>query len=545
MLLFIGIINLLKGGFLVKIKKLLSILLIASTAFIVSACGNSKSTASNGDASNSKIKDGGNIVFSIGGDPQALNPLYASDRVTMTINNALFSPLFVMNGEKIDYYLASEVKHSDDYLTYTLKLKKDLKWHDDKPITADDVVFTMEKLMDKNQNSLFRDLFVINDTPIQVKKIDDITVEFKLPSVQMAFMSSLSQISPIPKHLFDGETNLAKSQKNDKPIGSGPFKFKEAKKGESVTLQKFDGYVGGKPHLDTVTYRILGDKSSGNAALENGEISATYVIPQNAERFQKNENLQIVTYEEGMVDSLLFNCTNPNLSKKEVRQALSYALNKEDLIKAAYESEKFATKAYTIFTPDTLFYSNDVNKYEQNKDKAKELLKKSGVENLKLNLVYINSDKGFANAALVVQQNLKDIGVTIELKPLEPNAFYSKVFEDKNGDFDLTFNGYVCGNEPDGYKQSFLTDQMFNGSKYSNKQIDELWSKGVTETDKKKREKIYKDIQKQILDDAPLYPIAYSKSIIAISKKIGGVKEAKPAPIFMFQDLSKLYMIEK
>ncbi|KEJ00618.1 peptide ABC transporter substrate-binding protein [Clostridium botulinum A2B7 92] len=531
-----------------KVKKLLAMILVASTTLVATACGNTNSSSGSTvkeTSAKESVKDGGNLVFSIRGEPEILNPIYAYDRDTMTMDNALFAPLFYMNGDKIDYTLAEEVKHSNDFLTYTVKLKKDLKWHDDKPLTANDLVFTMKQIMDEKQDSPFRSAFVINDKPVEVKKVDDLTVEFKLPTVQMPFMNSLGQVSPIPKHVFEGEKDIKKSVKNEKPIGSGAFKFKESKKGESITLERFDNYVGGKPHLDTITYRIVADQNSSGVALENGEISANYIDISGISKFEKNEKLKIVAYDEGMVDNLVLNCKTKGLDKKEVRQAIAYALNKDNLIKAAYESEKYAPKAYSPLAKNALYYTEDVTKYDLNKDKAKELLKKSGAENLKLKLVYRNDKKALENQALVVKENLKDIGIDVELKGLEANAFFQQFDSPDKADFDLIFNGYVMGSEPDAYKEVFMTGGAFNASRYNNKKLDDLWNKAAIETDKTKREEIYKTIQKELMEDMPLYPICYSNATIAVNKNVGGIKEAKTAPIYMFQDLSKLYMIEK
>ncbi|WPC42989.1 ABC transporter substrate-binding protein [Clostridium sp. JS66] len=524
-----------------KLKKVL-VAAIVSMMTLLTACGNKPASSSAQNAA--KIKDGGSIVFPINSDPQVLNPMYASDRVTMTIDNAIYSPLFVMDGNKIEYYLAESVTPSSDFMKYTLKLKKNLKWHDGKHLNADDIVFTINKILDEKQNSFLRDSFIFNGKPVEVSKLDDTTIEFKLPSLSMAFMSSLSQISPIPKHVYEKETDLSKSAKNDSPIGSGPYKFKEMKKGESVTLAKNDDYVGGKPHLDSVVFRVIADTNSANAAFENGELGAKYVEPKDASKYKNNNKFNMVTYNEGMLDNMLINCSNTVLKNKDIRQAIAYAINKDELIKSSYISSEYAEKAYSIFTPDTLYYTSDVNKFEFNPNKAKELLSKSGVKGLKLTLIYINSDKGQESQALVIQQNLKNVGIDVQLTPMDQGAFYKKLFSNGPADYDLAFNSYVNGTEPDAYKGAFMTGQLYNGSKYESKDNDDLWNKGAVETDKVKRKDIYKKLQKNIADDVAIYPIAYSKAIIAVSKKYGGIKEAKTVPIFMFQDLSKLYITE-
>ncbi len=520
-----------------RIKKILSIVLASSMVFLTACGGGAKSGSTDG-----KIKEGGTIVFAAGGDPRVLNPMYGNDRVTMTINNALYSPLFdIENGEK-QYYLAESFTPSADFLSYTLKLKKDLKWHDGKAITADDIVFTLDKILDQKQKSLLRGDFLVDGKPIEYKKVDDLTVEFKLARVMMSFESSVAGFTPIPKHVFEGEEDIAKSTKNDTPVGSGPYKFKEHKKGESVTLVKNEDYFGGKPHIDNVVYRIIADTNSSNSAFLNGEISAKYVDPRDVDKFKDKATLE--TYDEGMLVNAIMNFDSPALGKKEVRQAIAYALDKEEIIKAGYLDEKYAAKAYSALVPTTLYYTEDLNKYEKNVDKAKELLNKAAVKDLKLSIVFTNGKKSDEATALVMQQRLKEIGIDLQLVPMERNAFIQKLFTEGKKDFDMAINAYVMGKEPNAYRSIFEVGGENNVSNYVNKDLDKKWEAANGETDKAKREALYKEIQNTIAEDLPIYPITYSQSIIAVDKKIGGVKEAKPAPIFMFKDLSKLYFTE-
>lgn len=521
-------------------KKRLMAFALATFMVFATSCG-SKTNNSKGDSS---IKDGGTMVLVAESDPKILNPLYGNDRTTMTINNALFSPLYVISGNRTTYYLAESLEPSKDFLTYTLKLKKGLKWHDGKELNADDMIFTLDKIFDPNQNCFLSDQLTYNGSKVKYKKIDNTTIEFKLPQVSMAFVGALAQVSPIPKHIFQGEASIEKSSKNDKPVGSGPFKFKEAKKGESVTLVRNDSYFGGKPHLNSVVYRIIADSNSANVALQNGEVSAKYIKPKDAAKYKKDDNFNVVTYDEGMLSNMIINENNDALKNKDLRQAIAYAINKEDLIKGAFVSEEYAEKAYSILTPDALYHTNDVNKFDYNVEKAKESMKKSGLKGLKLTLGYINSAKDQESEALIIQDNLKKIGIDVTFMPMEEGAYYQKITDPKNNkDMDLALNDYVMGSEPDSYKVLYKPGDN-NYMNYENKDIDQLWDKAVIETDNAKRGEIYKTIQSKLADDVALYPIAYQKSTIAVNKKFGGVKEAKTVPIFMFEDLSKLYMIK-
>lgn len=523
-----------------KLKKVFAAVL-ASSMLLLTGCGGSNNAANDATKKDGEIKDGGTITFAVGGDPKGLNPMYGNDRVTMTINNAIYSPLYVINDGKYEYYLADSMKNSEDYLHYTLKLKEGLKWDDGKPLTADDVVFTLDKIMDKSQNCMKREDFMIDDKPVQYKKVDDVTVEFTLPTLDMSFPSKLSDFAPIAKHVYEGETDISKSPKNDEPIGSGPYKFKEFKKGESVTLVRNDNYFGDKAHIDTVVYRVIPDANSSKSAFLSGEVSALYISPQSVNDFKDKAN--IITFDEGMNNNIIFMMKNPNLAKVEVRQAIAYALDKTELLKASEISTDYAELAYSVFTPDVPQFTNDVEKYDKNIDKAKELLKNAGVENIKLKLTYTTGDKGQETQALIIQKSLKEIGIDIELVPMERNAFIQKLFTPKTNDaFDIAFNGYVMGNDPSSYGSIFKTGGGNNFIEFSDDKVNELFNKANIETDSKKRDEIYVDIQKLLAEELPIYPICYPKSIVALDKKIGGADEAQPAPIFMFRNLGKLYI---
>jgi peptide/nickel transport system substrate-binding protein len=523
--------------------------LVFFMVFAISGCGNSGDKAASNTAAtsapaadSSKPKSGGSLVIGVSDDPQAMNPIYASDRVTLTINQALFAPLFNIDNGKKTFVLAESLTPSPDFKTYTLKLRDNLTWHDGQKLTADDVVFTFDKILDEKQHSFFRSMFVYNGKPLTVKKVDDRTVEFILPEVSAAFEGALVQIFPIPKHIFENEADIEKSDKNNAPVGSGPFKFKEYKPGEYVTLERFDNYFAGKPYLDSITYRIAKDTNAANLALQNGEINLKFIDPQDYKKISDTQKFNLIAYNEGRLAYLVFNTNIDVLKKKEVRQAIAYALDKNELIKASYTSLDFAEPAPSIFTPDTLYQTKDVATYDYNPEKAKELLKSAGVDKLKLRLAYINTNKPQTSQALDIQQKLKDVGIEVELMPLDISAFSKKSQNMQNTDYDLSLGGYIMGFEPDGYKSLYVSTEPYNYSHYSNKDFDDLWAKAAVETDTAKRAELYKKIQQTVADEMTVYPIAYTKSIIAIDKKYGGLEEAVTKPVVMFEDLSKIYV---
>lgn len=488
-----------------------------------------------------QAKEGGLFVLGIGSDPSIVNPLYANDRVSLTLTHILYDNVYnVKKGEIIYDGLAESMTPSDDNLTYTLKLKENLKWHDGEAITADDLIYTYDVVLDEKQQTKGHSDLMNNDKPIAYKKLDDLTVEFKLEKPDATFIQGLAGIVPVPKHIFEGETDLAKSEKNKNPIGSGSFKFKEHKTGELYQVERFDDYHGDVAKLDGIAFKVIPDANAQNLALENGEISASYVKSQNVDKFKDNDKFDLYTFSEGMVDTIFFRVSNPKMQDKNLRQAISYAIDKNKLIQGAYNGEEYATPAYSPFSLETQFVTDDVEKYDYNVEKAKELVKDVKKEDLNLRLMYTSGSPATEKEALLIQEMLKEIGVNLELLPMERATFIEKLLDPKNQDFEMAINGYVMGDNPDSYGYLFKTGSAENFSGYSNEEIDKLFAEGKTEMDEAKRSEIYKKIQQILVDDAVQYSLVNTKSIIAANSEFGNIEEATPAPIYMLQYYNKI-----
>lgn len=530
-----------------KVKKLTAFLI--ALTLILTACGNpEKKKVKNVEKSStveetkkSSSKEGGLMVLGIGSDPSSVNPLFANDRVSLTISNVLYDNLYHVKSGKIVYDgLAESMTASDDHLTYILKLKNNIKWHDGKAITADDIIFTYDSILDDKQNAKGQNVLKSDAGVVKYKKVDDSTIEYKLPKVDMTFVDGVAGIVPIPKHVFQGEAEIAKSSKNDKPIGSGPFKFKEHKTGELYQVERFEEYHGDVAKLDSIAYKVIPDANASMVALENGEISVSYIKPKDVAKFKKNNNFEIVTFSEGMVDNLFFRVNSDNLKDQKVRQAISYAIDKNKLIKGTYLSEEYADPAYSTFSTNTGFFYDNVEKYEYNIEMAKKLLKEADKENLKLKLMYTSGSPAQEKESLLIQEMLKVVGINVELLPMERATFIEKLLNSSNHDFDMAINGYVMGDNPDSYASIFTSNSSENFSNYKNPKIDKLFEQAKIETDEAKRGELYKEIQQILAKDAVEYPVANVKSILAVRKEFKNLEEAKPAPIHMFDYFNKI-----
>ncbi|HWT76613.1 MAG TPA: ABC transporter substrate-binding protein [Mobilitalea sp.] len=548
-------------------KKLLTVLLAAT--MLLTACSNGSSkqaaedavtqapssdvsigsntesydTAGNTQGDNN-ITQGGNITISESADPQNVNPLYVVDQTSFDMQQALYSPFFEIVGGKLYYGngLCESVVPNEDCSEFTLTLKKNLKWHDGQPITADDVVFTLDVLVDPAQKVPYSSYGMIDGKPIKAEKVDDLTVKITLPTSSAGFLGGLSQIYCIPKHIYEGVTDIGSSELNNAPVGSGPFKFEEYKSGQYFKVVRFDDWFN-PVQLDSITFKIVKDANSANAALASGDVNARLISPEEYETVSGYQNVTVYSYNSGRVNALFMNQNNEALKDVRVRQAIAYALNKEELTQFAFTSSKFATPAYSILTPDTLYYKDDLTKYDNDQAKAKELLQEAGQSNLSLNILYISTNKTMENEALYIQSKLAEVGITIHLKPMDESTFKNKILETDSKDFDLVLHYYTLGEEPSLYADIASSGSRSNYSHINDTALDELWQKGNTVSDETERAKVYADIQTTINDNMYVYPIAYSNGFYAVDNSFKGFDKCILKTIYY--DYSQIYTSSK
>lgn len=490
---------------------------------------------------------GGSITIAVTADPQNINPLYVVDQTSFDMMQSLYSPFFeIVNGELFfGNGLCESVESNDDASEFTLKLKDGMTWHDGEPITADDVVFTMEVLVDENQTVPYSSYGYVNDEAVVAEKIDDLTVKLSLGSSSSGFLGGLSQVYCIPKHVYEetyeaGE-NIGESELNNEPVGSGPFKYEEYKSGEYYKVSKFDGWFD-DVNLDSITFKIVKDSSSANAALASGDLDARLISADDYETVSAYDNVNIYSYNSGRVNAMFMNELNEDLQDVNVRQAIAYALNKEEFTNFAFISEDYAEPAYSLLTPDTLYYTEPDNVYDNDPDKAKELLSDAGKSDISLNLMYISTDKTQESEALYVQSALANVGITVNLLPTDESTFKNKTKDPECTDYDLVLSYYTLGEEPSLYADMCTSDSRSNYSRISDAELDALWVEANSTADETKLAELYKEIQNIINDNMYIYTIAYSNGFYAVSKEFGGFEDCLLKTIYY--DYSKIYAVE-
>jgi peptide/nickel transport system substrate-binding protein len=482
------------------------------------------------------------FVFGIDSDPgNSINTITTGDRYGLSIIKLVYSPLFMFNGPTAKvYFLAESVTPSKDFKTYTAKLRKGVKWHDGVAFTADDVVFTYEQQLKESNGGWANSQLVFDGKPIVVKKVDDYTVTFTFPLLTADAEEAIANIFILPKHVYEGEKDIGTSPKNATPVGTGPYKFKAYKAGESFTFEANPDYFFGAPQIKTFVYRVLGDPNAGLLALQNGELDAIGgVSPADAAKLKTNPKLNVLPYDEGRIGYLAFNLVRPLAQNKALREAVAYAVNRDQLIQAAYLSTDFAKPAYSYLPKKAPYYTENLEKHAFDVAKAKDLLTKAKLTGTKVTLAYAANNKIYSTLGLVLQQQLKAVGLEVELAALDGTAFFKQLGE-KKGDFDLYLSGYIMGIDPSTFASLFLSDNSSNYSHIADKGLDDLFAQGAVETDQAKRKVIYEKTQQWLAADASYIPLFENKRILVTTSALGGIDKAGLVPVYTFEDASKL-----
>lgn len=512
-----------------NLKKILISVFAVVLTISLTACGSKKDV------------DKSTFIMAIDADPGSnVNTVTTSDRFGLMVVNAVYNPLYKYNGpDDIEYQLAESVDISDDELTYTMNLRKGVKWHDGKDFTAEDVVYTFETILSNPESEANASLQFGGKVPT-FTATDDNTVVIQMQEAKPNALEVYGSIFMMPKHIYKDVTDFATTTIT--PVGTGAYKYEEYNEGESTVFKANADYFDGKPEIETLIFKVILDANARNLAMEKGEVTATAVLPNDVDKFDKDET-SIEAYSEGRLGYMSFNFDtttgNADLVKNDdFRKAVFYAIDKEAVLESAYISDEYSLNP-SSFLPSTATYStNDVEAYGLDLDKSKELLKSSKVTGAKLKVAYPESPTNASQAA-VIQDNLKEIGVEAEITGMDPTAFYKNLAE-HNGDFDLFLSGYIMTIDPDGFSTLFTSGSATNYAGVTNAEIDKLFQAGINETDPAKREAIYTELQEVFAEYGFFLPLTENKRVVVISKEIEGVDEAGLVPIYTFGDWSKL-----
>lgn len=503
---------------------------------------NSSSSGESSDGAGNTAEGGeSTFTYAIAGDPGAnVNVITTSDRFGLMTIKMIYSPLYMYNADGINYFLAKSIDTSDDKLTYTMHLRDDVKWSDGEKFTADDVVFTFETMEDEKNAGWAYSQLVFPEGAVKIEKIDDYTVALTMPFVNSAAVEMFSQIFIMPKHVYENVENFENNDVNTKPVGTGPYVMAEYSPGSYVKFTKNESYFLGAPSIDNFVYRIIENENTAMTAIQSGEVNAWIGTPaQVAQMNLEAANLTVYPYQEGRVGYMMINAAR--VKDENLRKAILFALDKSAIADAALLDPQYYDLPWSFMPPNSQFFTQDVEKYEQNLDKSKEFLTASGVTNPELTLAYNASDSLQSTSAIMIQEQLQKAGIKVNLTGVDSTAL-SQQMKQADNSYDMYFGGYIMGIDPDTFSSLFETGASYNYMHYDYPEINELFAQGRKETDEAKRKEIYTTIQQKLQDTACFYPLYSNKRLLVVSKDVSGIEDAKLVPVYTFEDTSKLQM---
>lgn len=491
------------------------------------------------------------LFYALKSDPKILNPVISSDIPSMTVNSTIFNSLLKYD-DKMNILpdLAESLNVEDDGKKWVFNLRKDVKWHDGEEFTAEDVVFTFEKLYDPNTNTFNRGLFTIAGKQLKVNALDKYTVEIILPEKFSPFESNLTTLGIIPKHVLEGK-DINRDGFNWNPIGTGPFKFKKWQSGEKIYVEKNENYYAGSPILKGIVFQIIPSTESRRTSLITGYTDIGEITPEDLIVLEKCDNLNIYKWNQFLYCYLGFDLTKPLFQDINVRKAINYATDKKAIISAVFK--KNAVRALGPIPPASPYYDDKLPEYNFDPQKSIELLKESGWvmnektkifekdgQKLSFEVMYPSSNVAFEKAAVFMQAQMKQAGIEMRLKSMEFTALINSCYPTK---FEAVIFDWVENFDPDNYTvwhSSQCNDDGMNFMSYKNKKVDELIEKGRTTRGKEERKKIYFEIQKIITEDSPYVFLWSPKGIVAINKRVKG--HCTPSPVGMLVESEKIHI---
>ncbi len=430
----------------------------------------------------------------------SLDPARAGNLQEYSYNNAIYNALtYIAPDLSLKPELAVSWEHNADLTSWTFKLRDGVKFHNGKPLTADDVVYTIKRIQDPKTGSRIRSqLAVIND----VVAVDPLTVrvDLKLPYADLPMILADYTVRIVPNNY----TDFAK-----RPIGTGPFEFVEFVPGDRLIAKKNPNYwEKGLPASDEVHLRHMPEAATAISALEAGTVQImAEVKPESIDQLKASKAVKVETVPSGTWFAYVMNNSKPPFDNIKVRQAFAALIDKNEVIKFA----SFGTGVRTLTTipPSSPYYLKDYKEPEADIAKAQALLKEAGVSNLSLKIFYPSADTEQERMALVLRDRAKKVGINIDLSGVPNDKFYAEV-EGKESLATTLFYG-----RPTPDTQTYLwyvSGGSYNVWKYSNPATDKLLEDARRAADESERVKLYQALQKQVLADVPGV-VVYVKSI--------------------------------
>ena len=472
-------------------------------------------SSDSGDNSSDNTDSGGtkdSIVIATSGETPSLSPTehnaVAGSYMNLLTYNTLFRSGMDLEPEPdlVDTY------ENIDESTWQFKIKEGVKFHNGETMTADDVVASIQWAQG------FAEVNLYNSDIVSITKVDDLTVEIKTDGPDAMLLSNLCHHGNaiVPKSLIDSGHDF-----NTDPVGTGPYKLVEWKRGDSLTFEAFEDYFKGPAKIKNMTWKIIPEGSSRTIALEAGEVDfIVEVESMDADRLKENSDITVLQYNDTSHNWLMLNNEAPGLDNQNMRHAINSAIDKESVVTVAYNG--MATASWTM-TPSNFPGTTEENADTYDVEKAKEYLDASGVDPSSVTFSIITSDDTKKRAAEVIQANLKEIGIECTIESMDLATYLSATTE---GNYSACIGGYNTTDQLIYCKGLFHSESIggSNRARLSDPKVDELIEEAMVTLDADERQKIVEELNAYLNELCVHIPLWQPIALRAYNAKLKGVE---------------------
>ena len=465
----------------------------------------------------SKPPDPNTLVMIIESSPTNLDPRVGIDGQSERIDELLFDALLTRDEHFNVQPGLAERWETLDPLTYIFHLHRGVTFHDGRPLTARDVKWTFDSLLQGKIRSTKTSTYSFVD---RIEAPDDLTVTFHLKEPYAALLWNLSEgaIGIVPYGTLDETTR--------RPVGSGPFKFMSAEQDKEVVVERNDNYWGNKAHLSRVRFTVVPDATTRALELRKGsaDLAINAISPDTVVTLEREPNLQIERGPGTILSYLAFNTRDPLLRDVRVRQAIACAIDRRPLLQYIWRG--FAQPASSVLPIQSWAYDPNATGFTYDPAKARQILDTAGYplrNGARFHLTMKTStEESTRLLAAVLQQQLRDVGIVLDIRTYEFATFLADV---TSGAFQVYSLRWIGGNEdPDIFDTAFHSRNFppagRNRSFYSNSRVDSLIDQARRETDQDVRRRLYAEVQESLARDVPSINLWYFDNVLVHTRRV-------------------------
>lgn len=512
-------------------KKIISLMLILSMSAALCACGGSETKNESGNSSSGQgtVADeptyGGSVTVGMTQDLVSLDPHVTTDAGTKNVVFNIYEGLVKATSDgDLEPAVASDYAISDDAKTYTFTLREGITFHDGSAVTVDDVKYSIERYAEIQGESTA--LFYLDDVEI----VDDSTVELHLSEANSELLAELT-VAIIPESNDDTEGN---------PIGTGPFKVASYSAGQNIVLEKNEDYwKTGYPYLDEVTFKFDADVDTAFMELQGGTIDILNYLTAD-QVTSLGDEFTIVTGSMNLVHALYLNNDYGPLQDVRVRQAICYAVDREEINEFLFGGASTIIGSSMIPSIKKYYNEETAGTYDYNIETAKSLLEEAGyADGFDLEITVPSAYSQHVSTAEIIVEQLAKVGINATINQVEWTTWLSDTYTDRN--YEATVVGVDATLVPGDWFSRYYSTAGNNFVNYSSEEFDTLFDAAQATIDEDEKIDLYKQIQQLLADDAASVYIEDPADFVAVNSKLAG---------YLFypvsaQDMSTVYYVEQ